>query len=102
MIRKGAAKPDRVPTVGLNQQSGLKCTGCGPIRRRPGYHRVHGETTKHAPEASVLNVPLPMAEWGGEICGPNWPVLMLRAGGYDSFVPGDDVPPVVVVPRRQG
>ncbi len=25
-------------------------------KRRPGYHRIYGEKTKHAPEASVLTV----------------------------------------------
>ena len=102
VIRKGTAKLDRVPTVGLNQQSGLKCTGCGTIRRRPGYHRVHGETTKHAAEASVLNVQLPMAGWCRESCGLNWLVFMLRASGRDSFAFSDGVPPVAVTPLHQG
>ena len=26
------------------------------IDRRPGYHRIYGEITKHASDASVLNV----------------------------------------------
>ena len=58
--RKGAVKPGRVTTAGLNKQSGLKCTGCGPSDRRPGYHRVYGETTKPATEASVFSDRLSM------------------------------------------
>jgi hypothetical protein len=45
---------------GLNKQSGLKCTGRGSFPHGPGYHRVYGETTKHAPEASVLSSTLSM------------------------------------------
>ena len=51
---KGAVKPGWVPTAGLNKQSGLNCTGRAPSTRGSGYRRVYGETTKHAPEASVL------------------------------------------------
>jgi hypothetical protein len=29
---------------------------------RPGYHRTYGETTKHVPEASVLNLH-PLTGW---------------------------------------
>jgi hypothetical protein len=39
---------------GRNEQSGLNCTGRAPSPRGPGYHMVYGETTKHAPEASVI------------------------------------------------
>ncbi len=59
---------------GLNQQSGLKCTGHAPSLRGSGYRRVYGETTKHASEASVLTVTLSMAGWsGGEMLPePAW------------------------------
>jgi hypothetical protein len=50
MTRPGSPRP------GLNEQSGLNCTGHAPSLRGPGYRRVYGETTKHASEASVLKV----------------------------------------------
>jgi hypothetical protein len=52
---------------GLNQQSGLNCTGHAPSRRGPGYRRIYGETTKHALEASVLTSALSMVEWDREV-----------------------------------
>ncbi len=48
---------------GLNSQSGLNCTGRAPSLRGPGYHRVYGEKTKHALEASVLTVTPSMVGW---------------------------------------
>jgi len=39
------------------------------ITARPGYHRVYGETTKHAREASVFTHHLSMAGWRGEAFG---------------------------------
>ena len=48
---------------GLNQQSGLKCTEHSPSPSGSGYHRIYGETTKHASEASVLNAAPPMVDW---------------------------------------
>jgi len=37
---------------GLNRQSGLRCPGCAPSLRGPGYRSVYGETTKHASVAA--------------------------------------------------
>ena len=66
---------------GLNEQSGLKCTGHAPSPRGPGYRRVYGETTKHALEASVLT-PNPLMSrmgWRGQ-CHPIRPGLHIWAG----------------------
>ncbi len=50
---------------GWNKQSGLKCAGHTPFSYGPGYHRIYGETTKHASEASVFNhTPLDRTGWG--------------------------------------
>jgi hypothetical protein len=45
--QKGVAKPCRVPTVECHTQSS-KMYRADAISSGPGYHRVYGETTKHA------------------------------------------------------
>lgn len=65
---------------GLNQQSGLNCTGRAPSPRGPGYRRVHGETTKHAPEASVLKINPSMVGWNRGSSMPPDPAWVDRPG----------------------
>ena len=73
------------------------------IRRRPGYHGVYGETTKHASEASVLNATTPNGRMGrGDLCGQNRLGLWFRADGYDMYVADDGVPPFTIAQNRQG
>jgi hypothetical protein len=50
---KGGREAQLGSDSGLNTQSGLNCTGHVPSPRGPGYHRVYGETTKHASDASA-------------------------------------------------
>ena len=58
MMRKGTVKPGRVPTARLNEQSGLKCTGCEPSDASRATAGSMVRNTKHVTEASVLNVQL--------------------------------------------
>jgi hypothetical protein len=50
---KGGREARSGSADGRNAQSGLKWIGRAPTPRGPGYRRTYGETTKHAPEASV-------------------------------------------------
>ena len=61
--RKGAAQLGRLPTAGCHAQSSLNCTGRGSLLRESGYHKVYGETTKRAPEASVFTAANPQCRW---------------------------------------
>jgi len=80
---KGAVKPGRVPTAGLNEQSGLNCTERAPSKRGTGYRRTYGETTNHAPEASVFT-PNPLGDRMGSRghCYPIWSGCVFWTGGH--------------------
>ena len=100
---KGAVKPGWVPTAGLNKQNGLKCTGRAPATRGSGYHRVYGETTKHALEASVLMLSSSLWSVGTEesYCLIR-PGCMIWAEERAQSRSTTDILSHAVVPRSQG
>ena len=102
MMRKGTAKLDRVPTVGLNQQSGLNCTGCGPsdASRATTGSMVRQRSTRRKPLYLMCN-----SQWldgAGRFRGVNRLVFMLRAGERAPFAFGGDAPPMVTALNHQG
>ena len=101
-MRKGTAKLDRVPTVGLNQQSGLKCTGCGPFDagRATTVSMVRQRIMRRKPlylQANSL-----WLDGAGRFCGLNWLGWKFRAGGRDTFASGGGIPPMAIAPNHQG
>ncbi|MEC4680705.1 MAG: hypothetical protein VST67_08405 [Nitrospirota bacterium] len=66
---EGGCKPRHVPMVGCHKQGSLNYRARATLHE-PGYHRVYGETTKRAPEASVFTAHHSMTEWRGEVGVP--------------------------------
>lgn len=100
---KGAVKPGWVPTVRLNKQIGLKCTGHAPATRGSGYRRAYGETTKHVLEASILMLSPSLWSVGTEgPCRLIWPGYMIRAEERVRSRSTMDTLSYAVVPRGQG
>jgi hypothetical protein len=88
---------------GLNTQSGLNCTGRVPSPRGPGYHRIYGETTKHAPEASVLRGNPSMVGWNRGRSMPPDPAWVVVLGWRTRIAfPTTGRPSDLVVPCGQG
>lgn len=69
--RKGTVKLGRVPSAGLNEQSGLNCTGCVP----PDVGRATTGSTMRQRNARLkplyLHAQLPMVWWDGETIRPD-------------------------------
>jgi hypothetical protein len=88
---------------GLNSQSGLNCTGRAPSPRGSGYHRVYGETTKHAAEASVLKDHPSMVGWNrGSSTPPDPAWLVNLSWRRRAASPATGQPSYLVVPCGQG
>ena len=101
-MRKGTAKLGWVPTAGLNQQSGLNCTGCGPFDagRATTGSMVRQRIMRQKPLYLQAN-----SQWldgAGMFRGLNWLGWKFRAGGRDAFAFGDGAPPMAIVPNHQG
>jgi hypothetical protein len=95
-------KPDRVPTVGLNQQSGLNCTGCEPsdASRATAESMVRQRSTRRTP--LYLMCDSQRLDGAGRFRGPIRPGFMFWAGERDLFAFGGDAPPPVTAPNHQG
>ena len=82
--RKGSAKLYRVPPAkGYHQQSGLKRTGLRPSPLRPGYRRMHGESTNLSWKPLYLrNISL-SSVMAREKCGAIWARFTISPGRYE-------------------
>jgi hypothetical protein len=72
------------------------------IHRKSGYYRIYDETTKPAPEASVLNVQ-PLNGWmerrGSAVRAE---IALCSRSATENISVGDGDPPMPVIPNRQG
>jgi len=69
--RKGTVKLGRVPSAGLNEQSGLNCTGYVPpdVGRATTGSMMRQRNTRQKP--LYFTAQLPMVWWDGEIKRPD-------------------------------
>jgi hypothetical protein len=71
-------------------------------KRRPGYHKIYGEVTKHVLEASVFNDQLSMVWWDGETMRPDLARLYVPGWRTRMSLSMVDLPFSSIILCRQG